>query len=69
MKVSSPGEFHPQALSGRVEDWRGGSYRPCEAKPVLPFRASVPLKRVIYPVSNPRLVKRSVRISRTALSC
>jgi hypothetical protein len=20
---SSPGEFHPQALTGRVEDWRG----------------------------------------------
>jgi len=22
-KVSSPGESHPQALTGRVEDWRG----------------------------------------------
>jgi len=43
---SSPGEFHPQALTGRIEDWRGSR----------------------KPISSPRLIKRSMRISRTTLS-
>ena len=38
-------------------------YRPCEAKPFLPFQVSVPLKRVIRPVSSNRHIKPDVRVS------
>src|SRR5467141_4931217 len=57
---SRPGEIHPESLTGRVEDWRAGFL-------ALSF-ASVTLSRPCH-VSSPRHVERSVRISRTALSC
>src|SRR3954447_17433163 len=47
---SRPGEFHPEPLTGRVEDWRAGlaeTSRPCH-------------------VSSPLHVARNVRISRIA---
>ena len=44
-------------------------YRPCEAKPFLPFQVSVPLKRVIRPVSSNRRIKPDVRVSRIRLTC
>jgi hypothetical protein len=61
---SSVGESHPHALTGRVEDWRAyGRVRwLCQG-----FRRG-PQSSSHGNVSNPRLVKRSVQISRTALS-
>src|SRR5271167_535585 len=50
MLSSRPGEFHPQALLGRVEDWRAG--RPWYSRP--------------FHVSSPLYVARNVRISRIA---
>jgi hypothetical protein len=69
LKVSSsPEDFHPRPLSGRVEDWRAGLGRSlCSLFLALSF-ASVTLSRPCH-VSSPRHVERSVRISRTALSC
>jgi hypothetical protein len=64
-KVSSPGESHPQALSGRVGDWRAyGRVRWL----IQGFRPG-PQSGSPGNVSNPRLVKPGVRFSRTGLSC
>ena len=61
---SSVGESHPHALTGRVEDWRAyGRVRwLCQG-----FRRG-PQSGSHGNVSSPRHVKRSVQISRTALS-
>src|SRR6516225_2744051 len=52
----------------RVEDWRR-----CTVGPAYPFSSPFPLRVPHYPgrepVSSPRHVKPSVRISRTGLSC
>src|SRR6266446_8796328 len=65
---SRPGEFHPEPLSGRVEDWRAGLGRSLYSLFLALSFASVTLSRPCQ-VSSPRHVERSVRISRTALSC
>src|SRR5712675_1434720 len=65
---SRPGEFHPEPLTGRVEDWRAGLGRSLYSLFLALSFASVTLSRPCH-VSSPRHVERSVRISRTALSC
>src|SRR6266436_879454 len=66
--LSRPGEFHPEPLTGRVEDWRAGLGRSLYSLFLALSFASVTLSRPCH-VSSPRHVERSVRISRTALSC
>src|SRR5258706_2553832 len=53
---------------GRVEDWRAGLGRSLYSLFLALSFASVTLSRPCH-VSSPRHVERSVRISRTALSC
>src|SRR6266446_121447 len=53
---------------GRVEDWRAGLGRSLYSLFLALSFASVTLSRPCQ-VSSPRHVERSVRISRTALSC
>src|SRR5713226_6254654 len=65
---SRPREFHPEPLTGRVEDWRAGLGRSLYSLFLALSFASVTLSRPCH-VSSPRHVERSVRISRTALSC
>src|SRR5215467_3404984 len=65
---SRPREFHPEPLTGRVEDWRAGLGRSLFSPFLALSFASVTLSRPCH-VSSPRHVERSVRISRTALSC
>ena len=65
---SRPGEFHPEPLTGRVEDWCAGLGRSLYSLFLALSFASVTLSRPCH-VSSPRHVERSVRISRTALSC
>src|SRR6266446_5044178 len=67
-RPSRPGEFHPEPLTGRVEDWRAGLGRSLYSLFLALSFASVTLSRPCH-VSSPRHVERSVRISRTALSC
>ena len=53
--------------AGRVEDWRGG---PQDIPCLYPgFPPSCPFRNFRDSVSSPRLLKRSMRISRTTLSC
>src|SRR5262252_2200003 len=66
--TSRPREFHPRALPGRVEDWCAGLGRSLYSLFLALSFASVTLSRPCH-VSSPRHVERSVRISRTALSC
>ena len=63
---SRPREFHPEPLTGRVEDWRAGLGRSLYSLFLALSFASVTLSRPCH-VSSPRHVERSVRISRTAL--
>src|SRR5258706_16014173 len=65
---SRPRESHPEPLTGRVEDWRAGLGRSLYSLFLALSFASVTLSRPCH-VSSPRHVERSVRISRTALSC
>ena len=53
------------SFPGRVEDWRGAP----QVQPICfsPFPLGVPHELNRKPVSSPRLIERSVRISRTAL--
>ena len=66
--ASRPPELHRQPLSGRVEAWRAGLGRSLFSPFLALSFASVTLSRPCH-VSSPRHVERSVRISRTALSC
>lgn len=52
---------------GRVEDWRGDVRFGLSVAPR--FLVGVPHEPNHNPVSSPRRIKRSVQISRTALSC
>ena len=52
----------------RVEDWRGGVGRSLCSPLSRPFVSSVIPSRPCH-VSSPRLVERSMQISRTALFC
>src|SRR4029077_5500701 len=65
---SGPKDLHLRALPGRVEDWRAGLGRRLFSPFLALSFASVTLFRPCH-VSSPRHVERSVRISRTALSC
>ena len=65
---SRPGEFHPEPLTGRVEDWRAGLGRSLCSLLSRPFVCECHTISSV-PRFQPPDVERSVRISRTALSC
>ena len=64
-----PSPRFPSLLIGRVGDWRAGLGRSlCSLLP-RPFGCEVSQHRDRAYVSSPRHVERSVRISRSTLSC
>ena len=63
---SRAGEFHPEPLTGRVEDWRAGLGRSLGSLLSRPFVCECPSISTA-PRLHPLHVERSLRIARTTL--